>query len=289
MDERANMSTSFQSQRFAKRPNHGFTLIELLVVIGIIGILASLLLPALARSRDKARVVQCLNNLRQVGAGFGMYVHDNRDTLPRPFVVETNGNLYPTRLCVGGRDPRADVARVTAPARLRPLLPYLNQFESFHCPEDHGIFMIANLPDILLKPSSWEVVGCSYVYNIFGYKSTRLTPYGLAGVKLNVIPNPSLLILMFEPPARSFPSVMRNGQLLNVYEHWHYTPPASWQTLPNVVDRLKEDVPGDGRKFISPILFVDGRVASFDFTPTIKADPDYVFEPTKNWMWYWPR
>lgn len=64
------------------RRGKGFVLIELLVVIAVIGVLAAILLPALARAREAARRVSCANNLMEIGIAFALYASENDCQLP---------------------------------------------------------------------------------------------------------------------------------------------------------------------------------------------------------------
>jgi prepilin-type N-terminal cleavage/methylation domain-containing protein/prepilin-type processing-associated H-X9-DG protein len=69
---------------------HAFTFIELLVVIVIIGILAGLMLPALARAKGKAHNIVCVNNLRQLGIAVRLYSEDNESKMPAAEILPTD-------------------------------------------------------------------------------------------------------------------------------------------------------------------------------------------------------
>jgi prepilin-type N-terminal cleavage/methylation domain-containing protein len=89
-NQNAAFGRKSKKSRGGCRLGHAFTLVELLVVIAVIGVLASLLLPALARTKDQGRNTVCVSNLRELGVATRVYAGDNNNIMPAAELLPTS-------------------------------------------------------------------------------------------------------------------------------------------------------------------------------------------------------
>jgi prepilin-type N-terminal cleavage/methylation domain-containing protein/prepilin-type processing-associated H-X9-DG protein len=110
-----------------------FTLIELLVVLAIVGVLASLLLPAMARAKTKAHNAVCVNNLRQLGIAARLYSEDNNNRMPSAEILPTDP--------IDPQKPLPRICDVLASYAGRAAGTNANPLTVFKCPTDNvGLF-----------------------------------------------------------------------------------------------------------------------------------------------------
>jgi prepilin-type N-terminal cleavage/methylation domain-containing protein/prepilin-type processing-associated H-X9-DG protein len=222
-----------------------FTLIELLVVIVIIAILAALLLPALARAKEKALMVGCLSNLKQLETCWHLYTLDNQDLLPpNNSVMLIGGGSFATN--VSWCPDHANTDTNTTDLRNGVLFAYNTSVAIYHCPADKSAVLGAGgQPASQLRNRSYNMS-----QSVNGYPEYLVLPPPInaplpAWKKFSQIrhPTPSQLFVFID----EHPDSMLDAQFGNPVGMPHY--PVEWW-----------DMPADRHNQGACLSFADGHV-----------------------------
>jgi len=215
----------YQVATVGRRPDASgaFTLVELLVVIGLIGILAALLMPALGKAKSRAQGIACLSNTRQLGYAWILYANDHEDRLAYNLegkASRTNRNWVANVLTWGLDSDNTNTATITEAS----LGPYANRSLSiYRCPSDSVL-------SAEQRKEGWSGRVRSYSMNAMVGDAGALTSAGtnlnnpgyVQFFKMTTIPEPSHIFVFLD----EHPDSIDDGYFLNqaTKHEWHDLP-----------------------------------------------------------------
>jgi prepilin-type N-terminal cleavage/methylation domain-containing protein len=225
-----------------------FTLVELLVVVAVITVLASLLLPALAKAKSKAQAIRCVSNLKQLQLGWHSYLDDNDDLLVPDNVRGDNntGQLWSTNGSWVLGSAKTDIT--TSNIETGVLFPYVKSTAVYRCPGDRAV--VNGHPGVIQTRS--------YSLNAW-----------LNGNGTHVVSGPNDA---FEPlkkrnsteiidpsPSDTFVFIEQNEKSISSGTFYELNPNA-WRTDPAANDPTWWDLPSDRHSQAAYLSFADSHV-----------------------------